>query len=77
MLPRMGLTCIYAGPKVCIYARSTKEDDPMSTDTIYKATCIACGYSTTNPKMLRILLEVDSTCPVCEDGGIYFSDTEG
>lgn len=46
------------------------------TANIYKATCIACGFSTTDPKVLRILLEVDGTCPACEDGGIYFYDTE-
>ncbi len=50
---------------------------PTDTSTIYKATCIACGYSTMSAKMLYILLNVDGTCPACDDGGVYFSDTEG
>lgn len=47
-----------------------------ATENIYKATCIACGFSTLNAKVIRILLEVDGTCPACDDGGVYFYDTE-
>jgi len=55
-----------------------KGEEPIMTDTdnIYKATCVACGYSTINPKILHILLEVDCECLACGDGGINFAELD-